>query len=331
MNILIFEYITGGGMVGEGLPASLVKEGELMLHAVANDFAEIDNTQVSVLLDYRLRNTKQKFNEIIVSSEQSYTQVIEKVASNIDALLIIAPETDSILTNLCKKYAQFEFLLLNSSYQSIALMSDKLKSFQYLRSFGISQIPSYTLKNITSIQAEKLILKPRDGVGCEGVRMINSSDDINEVLTGVNQDSYFVQPYLNGVSASLSLLCCEGMCELLSVNKQILIEKNNCLELIQCKVNAFERGAFIDFSEKLISTLPELKGYVGVDVLIDGNEIYLIEINPRLTTSYVGLKSALKINPTELILYVFLNNKLPNINLVAGDEVIVNLGEEYAA
>ena len=35
MNILIFEYITGGGLVDEVLPASLVKEGELMLNAVA--------------------------------------------------------------------------------------------------------------------------------------------------------------------------------------------------------------------------------------------------------------------------------------------------------
>ena len=331
MNILIFEYITGGGMVGEGLPASLVKEGELMLQAVANDFAEIDNVQVSVLLDYRLRNTKQLFNEIIVSPEQCYTQVLGKAAGNIDALFIIAPETGNILTELCKKYAQFDFLLLNSSYQSIALMSDKLKGYQHLQSFEISQIPSYALKDIVSIQSEKLILKPKDGVGCEGVHLINSSEDIDEALASVEKDNYFVQPYLNGVSASLSLLCCEGKCELLSVNKQILIEKNNHLELVQCKVNAFERDKFIDFSEKLISALPELKGYVGVDVLLDENEIYLIEINPRLTTSYVGLKSALKINPAELILYVFLNDKLPNLNLIVGDEVTVALGEEYAA
>lgn len=331
MNILIFEYITGGGMVGEGLPASLVKEGELMLQAVANDFAEIDNVQVSVLLDYRLRNTKQLFNEIIVSPEQCYTQVLGKAAGNIDALFIIAPETGNILTELCKKYAQFDFLLLNSSYQSIALMSDKLKGYQHLQSFEISQIPSYALKDIVSIQSEKLILKPKDGVGCEGVHLINSSEDIDEALASVDKDNYFVQPYLNGVSASLSLLCCEGKCELLSVNKQILIEKNNHLELVQCKVNAFERDTFIDFSEKLISALPELKGYVGVDVLLDENEIYLIEINPRLTTSYVGLKSALKINPAELILYVFLNDKLPNLNLIVGDEVTVALGEEYAA
>ena len=331
MNILIFEYITGGGMVGEGLPASLVKEGELMLHAVAEDFSEIDNTQISVLCDYRLRNTKQEFNEIIVSLEQSYIQTIEKNERNIDALLIIAPETDNILVNLCKKYAQFNFLLLNSGYQSIALMSDKLESYQYLKSFEISQIPSYELKDIASIQTKKLILKPKDGVGCEGVRLIHSNDDIEEIITNVKQDNYFAQPYLDGESASLSLICCKGFCELLSVNKQVLVEKNSSLELMQCKVNAFERDKFIGFSEKLISALPELIGYIGVDVLIIENEIYLVEINPRLTTSYVGLKSALKINPAKLILYTFLNKKLPKVDLVVGNEVTVDLGEEYAA
>ena len=38
MNILIFEYITGGGMIDCVLPSSLVREGDLMVNAIISDF-----------------------------------------------------------------------------------------------------------------------------------------------------------------------------------------------------------------------------------------------------------------------------------------------------
>ena len=33
-----------------------------------------------------------------------------------------------------------------------------------------------------------------------------------------------------------------------------------------------------------------MNGYVGVDVLVNGDDIYILEINPRITTSIAGLE-----------------------------------------
>ena len=42
------------------------------------------------------------------------------------------------------------------------------------------------------------------------------------------------------------------------------------------------------------AAMPEWRGYIGIDLVLgeanDGSEDYLIEVNPRLTTSYVGLR-----------------------------------------
>jgi len=42
--------------------------------------------------------------------------------------------------------------------------------------------------------------------------------------------------------------------------------------------------------------LPETVGYVGIDLVLgrdpNGSEDFVIEVNPRLTTSYVGLRAA---------------------------------------
>ncbi len=49
-------------------------------------------------------------------------------------------------------------------------------------------------------------------------------------------------------------------------------------------------------------------GYVGVDLILGrdpgGNEDYVIEVNPRLTTSYVGLRAAAKSNLAEAMVQI---------------------------
>lgn len=50
-----------------------------------------------------------------------------------------------------------------------------------------------------------------------------------------------------------------------------------------------------DLAEQCLAALPPARGYVGIDVIVgreaDGSEDVVIEVNPRLTTSYVGLRA----------------------------------------
>ncbi|TFF87311.1 MAG: ATP-grasp domain-containing protein, partial [Promethearchaeota archaeon] len=45
----------------------------------------------------------------------------------------------------------------------------------------------------------------------------------------------------------------------------------------------------------------DILGYFGIDFIIKGKNILFIEINPRLTTSYLGLRNVLDQNPAKLI------------------------------
>ncbi|MEJ2115797.1 MAG: ATP-grasp domain-containing protein [Gammaproteobacteria bacterium] len=331
MNLLIFEYITGGGLVGEALPASLVSEGELMLNAVANDFTELPDMHLYVLRDYRLTRNQHSEDSCIVSVEHSFSEVIETISDQIDAMLIIAPESANILFDLCETYSNREFILLNSSLDSIQLTSNKLSTYVFLQKHNIAQIPTYEMVDVNYIDADKLIVKPMDGVGCENIVLIDMSLSENKSLNQLEIKNNIVQPYLVGQSASLSLLCWQGVCKLLSVNIQSIQEKNNSLELEQCIVNAIEQERFNEFANSLVKALPGLSGYIGVDILITDNEVLLVEINPRLTTSYAGLKAALGINPAELILRTFTNQKLPEFTALRNTSVVVEVGAEHAA
>lgn len=334
MNVLIFEYITGGGLINEALPVSLVKEGELMLSAVAKDFSDLPDVAVSFLSDYRLQGNSSNDEEYIVTVENNYEAVIDSIANKVDALLIIAPESGNILSKLCEKYSNREFILLNSTSSSIALTTDKLSTYQFLQQFNIAQIPSYEYTSISSVIADELLVKPKDGVGCENIHLLSKSKNLNEKPELDNNyldNNYIVQPYLSGQSASLSLICWNGECLLLSANVQNIEEVAGSLELKGCLVNALDREEFVGFSKQLIKRIPGLRGYIGVDILITDNETLLVEINPRLTTSYAGLRSALGINPAKLMLEVFTQQQLPDVTTVENNRVSVKIGAECAA
>ena len=323
MNILIFEYITGGGLVGAPLPSSLVTEGDMMLNSVASDLQELADTHVFALRDYRLRHKKISANDIIVKSGHSHVGKIEELAGKVDALLIIAPETNYLLASLCERYAQQEFTLLNSDIKSIKLTSNKYDTYKYLQAFDIPQIPTCLSNAKEDMHAERFVIKPVDGAGCENLSLLYSQSDLERVLARRASEQLIVQPFVPGMHASLSLLCWGGECLLLSCNEQCFIERGSGLILEKCKVNVFQRQKFKPFSNRLIRALPGLRGYIGVDILVTENGTVLVEINPRLTTSYVGLKSALGINPAGLMLDCFTHQRLPVLQPTSNNQVTV--------
>ncbi len=55
-----------------------------------------------------------------------------------------------------------------------------------------------------------------------------------------------------------------------------------------------------------------LRGYVGVDLVLAEDKPFVIDVNPRLTTSYVGLSGAAGFNVAEAMMNAVLKNKLPD-------------------
>ena len=65
-NILIYEYITGGGIINEDLTHGLLYEAKLILESLINDFSKLKTIDFKYLLDYRLKDRYGSSNSIIV-------------------------------------------------------------------------------------------------------------------------------------------------------------------------------------------------------------------------------------------------------------------------
>lgn len=71
---------------------------------------------------------------------------------------------------------------------------------------------------------------------------------------------------------------------------------------------------FNTIAQKIAKADTGLLGYVGVDLIMTDEGAVVIDINPRLTTSYAGLRQSLSLNPAELILSIWQNGTMHEVH-----------------
>ena len=103
-KILIYEYITGGGLINEDLTSDLMYEAKLMTNSLYRDCLRSKNISFKYFQDYRL-NSIQKSNSVIVRDKKQIYDV--RFLKKFDWILPILPENDSILYNYISFLAKF--------------------------------------------------------------------------------------------------------------------------------------------------------------------------------------------------------------------------------
>ena len=71
-------------------------------------------------------------------------------------------------------------------------------------------------------------------------------------------------------------------------------------------------------------SLPGLWGYFGVDLILSGGGPVVVDVNPRLTTSYAGLRPALGINAAGMVLAALRGDEFGVAALPPGRPVAVD-------
>ena len=93
----------------------------------------------------------------------------------------------------------------------------------------------------------------------------------------------------------------------LSINRQKITQSGNALIFNGCVINDLNSHSFsLSQASKLAQQIQQaisgLWGFVGIDLMLSLDGAIVIDINPRLTTSYIGLKQSLGLNPIKLLL-----------------------------
>jgi tyramine---L-glutamate ligase len=302
MRVFVYECVCAGGL-GSDVPASLLREGRAMLDAVCADFGRIPGVEVVTLADQR------RFYE---------------TAASCDWTLVIAPEFDDHLHDLNQAVLDSGGSLLGARPDAIRLTGDKQATAAFWHERGVRHPRTETL------DAERFasfpppwVMKPRYGAGSQATFLIRNRDDGMRVFVGPGfpawpnsqralrpgrkawpHEEFIVQEYVRGQAASVALLIAPGQTIPLLPARQHLSNdgrfryQGGSLPLPR---DLAERATRIALAA--VAGIDGLQGYVGVDLVLgDAGDDYAIEINPRLTTSYIGLRQLCRGNLAELML-----------------------------
>ncbi len=314
MKYFLFEFITGGGLIGESLSNSLVREATHMLQTLIDELNSCCDAEVIITRDHRVEPFKGNVSQHVIDS--SYHDALIKFIKESDVSCLIAPETNNYLYNLSELFIKNAKTYIGSDLKSVELTSSKLKTNKTLMSANIHTPETVILGD--DIPDSKLgwVVKPDDGVGAQDCCYFKSKSEIKDFLTK-NNDNYVVQPYLNGENISISVLVYKNRVKLLSCNKLEIKIKNKLIYLDSIIVNEYlsYKNEMRELAENVVECIPGFSGYIGIDLIRSNEKLFVIDINPRFTTSLVGISESLGVNVTEKILKTFLTNEIQDINI----------------
>ena len=319
VRVFVSEFVCGGGLEGSSLPDSLLREGRAMLWAVVDDLLQVAGCQVVTTLDRRLAHEAQdrrtsRCQIAIVTSVDEEQRLFEESAASSDAVLVIAPETDGLLADRVRRVLTLGVTTLNCSPEAIELCGDKLRLARHCEDRGLATLPTqmidWSSSPLPSVGSSEWVIKPRDGAGSWLMFRVrtDSLEDWQRAETAFAWSGIpgkaLIQPFVRGWPLSVGCHCQpNGEIEIFPIGEQRLSKDFAYLGgSIPAALPLATETAVRDLVQRTCATISGLNGHIGFDLLLpeaDPTRPLLVEINPRLTTSYVGYRRLSKSNLAE--------------------------------
>jgi predicted ATP-grasp superfamily ATP-dependent carboligase len=295
MRVFVYEYCCA---VGGGAP-SLAREGRAMLAALLDDLDAVPGVET---VSYPLSGRGE--GAVFVSrclvpvslgapSPADEARLFRALAADADATVVIAPESGGTLLRRVRWAGRCGARLLGPTASAARVAGDKRRTAHALRRAGVPTPPTAPLGRHDRI-TYPAVVKPRDGAGSQATFLARTADDVPRLAAQARAEGHtgelIVQPFVPGEAASVSVLAGPAGAVPLRAGRQLLSQDGRFRYLggsLPLPPPLEERAR--ELALRAVAAVPGLAGWVGVDVVL-GDADAVIEINPRLTTSYLGLR-----------------------------------------
>jgi predicted ATP-grasp superfamily ATP-dependent carboligase len=292
-----------------------------MRTALIADLASIEGHEIVTTTDRRCRRSVPRGVEQVVI-DSTKTEPFASLLEHVDAVWLIAPETNGCLERLAARIQKRGTLILGSSAATIGRASDKASYPGRLGRVGVRHPETLLVASTAEAPAAArwigypLVVKPRRGAGGRGVYVARSARELHRALReirllqthnaaflagGEAAEELVIQRFVRGTPASVSLLASGRDAMVLAMNEQRFTVTTGLS--YRGGRTPFEHQLTVDAMAAAIRTcaaFPGLRGYVGVDLVLSDEGPVVIEVNPRLTTAYLGVRAVIDENVARL-------------------------------
>lgn len=317
VRLFVYEFVCGGGWSDRPVDGSLLAEGRAMQRAAVEDFARIPGCSVVTTSDGRWnRSAPDDVAVVPIADPVQERSLFRQLAAQCDATFVIAPECHGILSERRRWVTEVDGTFLGPSQSAIDLCTDKRQLAGHLNAQAIPTIPAEPVDQPFSGDglAFPMVIKPRDGAGSQQTFLVRTQGELERAVRSLAEsDEPFeaiAQPYVAGRSLSLAVLIsgdnshhvfCPPAEQRLSDDGRFRYLGGRAPVAVE---SAHEIPSLI---ERCLRAIPGLRGYVGFDLIQpsgpSSRNPLIVEINPRLTTSYLGYRELTPDNLAERILF----------------------------
>ena len=294
-TVFVYEYLCAQAARSSTLAPSLLREGRAMRDAIAADFGAIPEVDVLLLAE----EDERRFRDLAARADFSF---------------VVAPEFERILETRCRWVEEAGGKWLGPTSTAIRLVADKWELSRHFKSLQVPAPRTWLLDREPN-DLYPIVLKPRFGAGSQNTFLLHSSTD-RPIRSEATDPEMIAQEYVDGTAASVAFL----------------IGPNDCVALEPCWQHLSDDGRFhylggslpippelaeraVRLGRRAVNAVPGLIGYIGVDLVLGSQESgdRVVEINPRLTTSYIGLRRLAQFNIAEIVLRVVRGEPIPKL------------------
>jgi predicted ATP-grasp superfamily ATP-dependent carboligase len=301
MNVFVYEHFCASPL-DPNSPPSLLVEGRSMLTSVLAELVAEPDVSTTTLFGPGHRKLPAYPRTMVLPTPADLRGGVVEWTNSADAVILIAPEMGGVAAEIAAWVEAAGGRLLGVNANAIALFSDKLQTYLTFPEFCI---PTWHLTD--SPQADRVVLKPRDGVGAL-FTVASTRSALSRALRRVKEGGFDVetvlQPHWPGTSASVAVLGRGPNPPVLlpAAEQRIRIERDG----IESDVSWFHyEGGVLPLSGGLgrrartlasafAARLDPFHGYLGIDLILgaepDGAFDRIVDVNPRITTSFVGYR-----------------------------------------
>lgn len=269
----------------------------MMLEALAADASKDPSLEVTVLVDAARPIDLPKGTHAVPVPAGREVEMLLAAAHGAAWTLIVAPESEGILAERARAVRSAGGRVLGCDEAFIAIAADKQATVQALAASGVPVPAGRGMAAGEAVPAGfrlPAVRKARDGAGGDGLTIIEDA-----AIAPSSRPSR-LEAFVSGVPVGVSCLCGPSGIEPLPPMRQ-RFSQAACPRYLGSEIldDASLAARAAGLAHRAVAAVMTAAGgiaaagWVGVDMMLgdreDGREDRVLEVNPRLTTSFVWL------------------------------------------
>ncbi len=289
MRIAIYEWCMSGGLAGGD--ADIAREGRMMLEALAADAAKDPALDVRVLVEAGRAIDLPDGARVVTVAPDGGVPAVVAAGCDADWLVVVAPETDGILASLVGRLRTAGCRVPAPTSAAIAIAADKQVTIDALAARGVPVPAGRALAGGQSVPAGfhmPAVRKLRGSCGGDGLEVLTA----HPVTPAASPTR--IEAHVDGTPVGVSCICGGSATTVLPPLRQVFTAGRSPRYLGGDLVaDAALAARAADLARRVAAALAIDAGWLGVDMILgdraDGRDDRVLEANPRITTSFVGL------------------------------------------